>query len=294
MASRLEKVYREAERICIDRSSRIVCMSDCHRGVGNLGDNFLPNENLFLAAMKYYFDRCFLYIELGDGDELWENKDLRQIAETHSDTFCRLSEFYRSGRLVMLYGNHDCQKKKRKCRNKCCRTNLCDKEDILEELFSGIRVREGLVLEDCATGHEIFLVHGHQGDFLNDTLWPFTKFMVRHVWRPLEMLGVANPTSAAYNDKKCKKTEKRLDSFSEEKQILVMAGHTHRPVLPGPGEGLYLNDGCCVHPRYITAMEIANGAITLVKWRVEVRPDLSLAVAREILKGPYAWEQYWK
>ena len=90
MKSRLEQAYREAECIWIDRASRIVCMSDCHRGVGNRGDNFLPNRNIFLAALQYYYDCGFSYMELGDGDELWENKGLSRIVDYHSDIFLLL------------------------------------------------------------------------------------------------------------------------------------------------------------------------------------------------------------
>lgn len=276
MSARLEQVYQNAERITIDRNSKIVCMSDCHRGVGNQGDNFLPNQHLFVAALQYYYNRCFFYIELGDGDELWENSSLNKIAEVHSDAFGIMSGFYRRGHFRMLYGNHDCRKKNK------------------EILFPGLCAQEGILLTERMTGHEIFLVHGHQGDFLNDILWPLTGILVRFVWRPLEMIGVADPTSAARNYKKRKKTEQRLDAFSEKKRMLLIAGHTHRPILPKPGESFYLNDGSCVHPKCITAIELENGAITLVKWCMTVRYDNLLAVSREVLEGPIPWELYWE
>ena len=271
MSGKLERAYQRSERICMNSQSKIVCMSDCHRGVGNQGDNFLPNENLFLAALQYYYEKCFWYMELGDGDELWENRDFMRIQEMHSDVFAMLERFYGNGRLRMLYGNHDCQKK-----------------------FGKDCIHEGVILENCTTGHELFLVHGHQGDWLNDTFWPLARFLVRYVWKPLEGLGVSDPTSAARNYKKCKKAEKRLDDFSAKKNLLVLAGHTHRPILPKPGEGRYLNDGSCVHPRTITAMEIENGMITLVKWVVTVRLNQTLAVGREIMAGPYVLEHYWQ
>uniref|UniRef100_UPI004056BF82 metallophosphoesterase n=1 Tax=Acetatifactor sp. TaxID=1872090 RepID=UPI004056BF82 len=273
---RLERVYREAERCIIDKNSKIVCMSDCHRGVGERGDNFLPNKSLFVAALQYYYVGNFCYIELGDGDELWENSNLNKIAEIHSDVFRLLNRFYQKGCLKMLYGNHDCQKKSKAI------------------LFPELYAREGIVLTDCESGHEIFLVHGHQDDFLNDTLWPLAAFLVRFIWKPLEMLGVADPTSAARNYKKQKKAEQRLENFSEKNNILLIAGHTHRPILPMPGESLYLNDGSCVHPGGITAMEIERGAITLVKWCTTVRRDNLLTVSREVLEGPIPWKAYWK
>ena len=46
-AKRLDQAYKNALCLPIHKGSRIVMMSDCHRGVGNWGDNFLANQNLF-------------------------------------------------------------------------------------------------------------------------------------------------------------------------------------------------------------------------------------------------------
>lgn len=173
-----------------------------------------------------------------------------------------------------------------------CRQCDCNWTNCPEEPFPDLKVLESVVLVDRASEHEILLVHGHQGDWLNDRLWPVARFLVRYVWKPLEMLGVSDPTSAARNYKRRKKAEKRMDDFSRKNQVLVIAGHTHRPMLPRPEESFYLNDGSCVHPSCITAMEIENGALTLVKWSVSVRPNRNLAVIREILEGPFSWNDY--
>jgi UDP-2,3-diacylglucosamine pyrophosphatase LpxH len=294
MSARLEKVYRNAKRLTIDKSSKIVCMSDCHRGVGNRGDNFLSNQNLFFAALRYYYDRCFTYIELGDGDELWENGNLSRIIEIHSDAFWMMSRFYRQGRMHMLYGNHDCRKKNTGYVANHYQKYYCDSTHQLENLFPGIKIEEGIVLVDRESCREILLLHGHQGDFLNDTLWPVAALLVKLVWAPLELLGVADPTSAARNYRKRIKTERRLERFSEKQNLLLIAGHTHRPTLPVPGQSMYINDGSCVHPRCITAIEIENGMISLVKWCTEVRRDGNLVVAREVLEGPVPRQIYYE
>lgn len=62
-------------------------MSDCHRGIGTSSDNFLKNQHLFFAALKYYYKRGYTYIELGDGDELWENRSMKNIVEVHDEVF---------------------------------------------------------------------------------------------------------------------------------------------------------------------------------------------------------------
>ena len=76
---RITKAFEEALRLPLDKNTKIILLSDCHRGVGNTNDNFLKNEFLYLAALEHYFQKGFTYIELGDGDELWENRSIRQI-----------------------------------------------------------------------------------------------------------------------------------------------------------------------------------------------------------------------
>ncbi|MDR0949642.1 MAG: metallophosphoesterase family protein [Lachnospiraceae bacterium] len=294
IASRLDDVYQKADRYYIDKNTRIVCMSDCHRGVGNHADNFLDNQNLFYAALEYYFDRQFVYMELGDGDELWENRSLRRIVETHDDSYWMLSQFYQRGRFHMLFGNHDHKKKNTRFLNGNCGQYFDDGRNQFCELLRGIQAKEGIVLTQKHEGNEILLVHGHQGSMINDTLWRLGRFLVRYFWKPLELIGVYDPTGAARNYREREKTEKAMDAWAKHHNVMVIAGHTHRPILPKPGTSLYLNDGSCVHPRCITALEIQDGLVTLVKWSIRVRHQRVLSVEREVLEGPIELNAYWK
>ena len=291
---KISRVYRNGLRLKINHNSRFVLMSDCHRGVGNRGDNFLSNQNIFYAALQHYNRRKFTYIELGDGDELWENKNMNDILNIHGNQFWLMSEFYKTGRFYMIYGNHD--KYKRSSDYIRCVYNhyVWHADEVCYELFPGMKVYEGIVLQDECSTNEILLLHGHQADFINDELWHLTRFMVRYLWRNAELMGVNDPTSAAKNYQKKKKVEMRLSDWSDRKKIMVIAGHTHRPVLPEPGEGLYLNDGSCVHPRCITALEIEGNRITLVKWEVKTRANYDMYVGREVLEGPYWLDAYFR
>lgn len=49
VAKRLEEVYQRAKILPFNKHSKMILMSDCHRGQGNTGDNFLANQTLFLA-----------------------------------------------------------------------------------------------------------------------------------------------------------------------------------------------------------------------------------------------------
>ena len=74
-------------------------------------NNFIKNEHLYLAALRHYNRMQYTYVELGDGDELWENRKMEQILEVHNRAFEQLALFYRDDRLYMVYGNHDMVKK---------------------------------------------------------------------------------------------------------------------------------------------------------------------------------------
>lgn len=265
LLSRLSKIYASSPVIPISDASKIVLISDCHRGDGSWSDDFSRNQNIYNGALEYYYENGFTYIEIGDGDELWESYCFSDIAEAHKDSLDLLVKFHEQKRLYMIYGNHDMIKKDMSF----CRNNLCSYYDAQKEcvpLFKDIRIYEGLILRHAETGKDIFLVHGHQVDFFNSSLWKLARFLVHNLWRPLEALGVNDPTSAAKNHKKATKMESRLISWSKNNNRMIVAGHTHRAVFPEPGGALYFNDGSCVNPWCITAIEIEQGNISLVKW----------------------------
>ncbi|MCI8624362.1 MAG: serine/threonine protein phosphatase [Provencibacterium sp.] len=284
--TRLQETYRKSRTVFFDASSKFIIMSDCHRGQGNMNDNFMQNQQVYFGALRHYLRAGFTYIELGDGDELWENRGMEPVIEAHSDVFWLLSQFYQRGRLYLLYGNHDIVKSRRSFAVERCRHYYCEATRCCEPLFPDITITEGLVLESRETGQKIFLAHGHQGDWLNDLLWPAARFLVRYIWGPLEAIGFTAPTGAGRAREKREMVEQELAAYAQLQGRILIAGHTHRPVFSRPGKGLYFNDGSCVHPRCITGLEIENNHISLVKWAVATRDDQLLYVARELLEGP--------
>lgn len=291
----LSKVYNKSKIIPYNNQSKFVIMSDCHRGAGNLGDNFLKNQHLFFAALKNYYEKGFTYIELGDGDELWENRTMEKIIDIHSNSLWLMSKFYDEKRLYMIYGNHDMQKKDKTFIVNNFSEYYCETRKKVCPLFPNIEVHEGLILEnEDDKNQRIFLAHGHQGDLLNDKLAKLGRFLVRYFWRTMEIWGVNDPTAAGKNFTKKNKVERRLMKWAEIEKKIFIAGHTHRPTFPIVGEGMYFNDGSCVHPRCITALEIEEGKITLVKWCVMTREDRSMYVERVVLEGPEKIEDYFE
>lgn len=290
----VSKVFKEAKQITIDDSSRIVLMSDCHRGDGSWADDFSRNQNLFFAALRHYYQSGYTYIELGDGDELWENRRLSTIINTHDDAFWLLSRFYKEGRLYFIFGNHDMVKKS----DKFVKNNLYQYFDERTKkympLFEGAKIHEGLVLKYKGSDKKILLLHGHQVDFFNSKLWRLSRFLVRFLWRPLNLIGVNDPTRAAKNYTKKEEVAQKLTEWAKREKCMVVAGHNHRPSFPEAGEPPYFNDGSCVHPRCITAIEISEGHIWLVKWNVETKSDGALSIGRKVLAGPRRLEDCFK
>ncbi|GAB1477027.1 hypothetical protein MASR2M70_18630 [Bacillota bacterium] len=270
---RITKAYETAAVVPFRCNSKIVIMSDCHRGNGSTADNFAKNQNLFFAAITQYYNHGFTYIELGDGDELWENDKISEIIESYDNIFWLLSKFHREGRLYMIYGNHDMIKGR-------------DPDYGKKMSLPGIKFHEAIILQHEELPVKLFLLHGHQADILNDTFWRLSRFLVRYLWRPLELLGINNPLSAATNPNRKLKVERVLIKWVGMYNRCLIAGHTHRPVFPGHGEARYFNDGSCVHPRCITALEITDDSIALVKWSYKTRFDGTLYVGRDEVVGP--------
>ncbi len=288
----LSRVFESAEEIIFDDYSKIVLMSDCHRGDGTWGDNFAKNQSYYFTALNFYYNNNFTYIEIGDGDELWENKKFTDILYMHKDVFWLLSKFHNEGRFYNIYGNHDMIKKDKSFIEKNMYQYYDGREKKLIPLFNNIKMHEGLVLKHRETNNKIFLVHGHQVDFFNYNLWRLAEFLVRNLWRPFESHGIKDKASPAKNYKKKDTIDSKLIDWVIKEKHMLIAGHTHRPMFPEVGEPLYFNDGSCVHPRCITAIEIEYGCISLVKWGIKTMENGSLFIGKNIIAGPNKLKEY--
>ena len=287
---RIAESFEHALRLPLPDRSRYILFSDCHRGSGTAGDNFLKNEYLYLAALDHYYRNGFTYLELGDGDELWENRSIRKIKAVHGESFEMMARYYKDGRFYSLYGNHDMQKANPSFREKFFRSYCC--EQLKEHpLCPHITFYSGIILKDDKCQKDIYLIHGHQADLWNSTFWQLSRFLVRYLWRPLEALGAPDPTSAAKNNHRKRKSEKVLTQWAEANGKLLVSGHTHRP-MAGSASSPYYNTGSCVHPSGITGIEIEKRCLTLVKWSVKARKDMALYADREVLGEPVCIDEY--
>lgn len=284
---RISRAYDTARRISFNDASKFIIFSDCHRGDNSFADDFANNRNVYFHALKHYYKEGFCYCELGDGDELWENKSFKSIHEAHKNVYDLLQLFYNDDRWYPILGNHDMAYQNKKYVEKHLSTYFDKVTGKQQPLFPNIQFSEGLILEHETTGQEIFMIHGHQADWMNYKGWKFNRFMVRALWRQLQVVGISDPTSPAKNFKELIKVERRTKRWIiDNKNLFTITGHTHRPRFPEPGDIAYFNDGSCVHPRSITGLEIENGEISLIKWNISTSEDGTLKVIRILLEGP--------
>lgn len=289
---KLNKIFKKSKKISINNNAKIVIMSDCHRGKGDNYDNFIKNKNIYESALNHYFNKGYTYIELGDGDDMWEVKNYKDIIEIHLDTFKTIKKFHDTNRLIMIYGNHDISKKYNKVLKKYFYKYYNSQTKKEEDLLNNIIVYESLILN--YNNYDIFLLHGHQVDFLNSTIWHISRFLVRYIWKILEFTGIKDLTSSAKNYEVTKRTEKKLNKWSIKNNKILIAGHTHRAIFPKIGQSLYFNDGSCIHPNGITCIEIENGNITLVKWEYKSNENNQIIIKRNILAGSESIIDFYK
>lgn len=290
--NRLTRAYHNARVEEFDENSKLIFMSDCHRGDGSMADEFLKNKNTYVCALEYYHENGFTYVEVGDGDEMWEYRKFKHIVKANGIVFSRIKRFHDDNRFIMLYGNHDMQKKD----PEFVRANMYTKIDVAtgepEDLFPGIQPCEALLLRHKKTGQEILTVHGHQGDLMNDQSWKFNRWSLRWFWKYMHAFGVRSPSSPVSNIYKQHKVERNYTKWIRLNRTALICGHTHREKFPLPDEVPYFNSGCCIFPSYITCIEITQGQIQLVGWRVEADANRYLHIVRRVLCGPEPVERY--
>ncbi len=138
MQNRLDRNFPERiKSLSLTPGARLIVMSDMHRGDGTGSDDFARNSMTYKFALEYYLREGFTCIELGDGEELWENSDFTQIYITHTSVYDLLGKFHDPDpartRYIKIWGNHD--------------LDWQDDARPLRAIFPGIEVYEAALLE---------------------------------------------------------------------------------------------------------------------------------------------------
>ena len=259
----------ETKKIDFDDSSKIVLFSDLHRGYNNRADAFSHNKDIVYRALEHYHKKGFTYIEIGDGDDLWKNRKFENIGLAHKNIFDIIRKIHAHGHFHFVWGNHNMNWR-----------NPNNVKKHLQPLLKDITAHEGIILRYSKTGDKILVVHGHQGQLLNDIFSFPTKIFIRGIWKNLQLLGFTSLLNPTLNFRGRKKTEKKMKKWAQENKQTIIMGHTHIPCFPASDE-LYFNTGSCIRPHSITGIEIEKGEIKLVRWTRDGKN-----ITREIAGGP--------
>ncbi|MDZ4794588.1 MAG: metallophosphoesterase [Bacteroidota bacterium] len=332
-----------------EHTGKFIIFSDQHKGTRNGADDFKQAETNYLAALNYYSSHDFCFINLGDSEELWENS-IWEVKKKNKATFEAEKKFLEQGKYVKVFGNHDlywdtsiwsywhlksmfgekvkvyegvvlkslvfCQESgvnSGESGDKSRESGDKSRESGVNSVESGDKSRES---GDNTPNSEltIFLTHGHQGDAQSDGNW-FSKFFVAYIWAPLQSMLRINPNTPAYDaEKKTLHNHIMYEWIAEQKNMLLVTGHTHQPVFQSlthlerlykqlqwaeqekDGTKInevkteilkrekeftavsldymtmkpsYFNTGCCCfNDGDITGIEIAEGNIRLIKWKL--------------------------
>ena len=65
---KLYRILKNSDVVEVDSDSKLVFISDVHRGDGGFGDSLIGNKNIYKAELNFYYKEEFTLIEVGDWD----------------------------------------------------------------------------------------------------------------------------------------------------------------------------------------------------------------------------------
>ncbi|THU41550.1 metallophosphoesterase [Niastella caeni] len=295
--------------ICIPfdlSTGKFIIFSDEHKGARDFADDFRMAEKNYLNALDYYFNNGFHFINLGDCEELWENKPDVVLEKNKTNLQAEL-RFLQQDRYYRIFGNHDLEWKFDFPRTRFLKPVFGDK----------LKIHEGIILTTIYNNRQfsIFCTHGHQGDKKSDGN-AFSTWFVASIWTPLQRYLEISINSIADSFELVDKHNIMMYEWSAtQKDLLFISGHTHKPVFASldhierltkqlekarakqDAEAIqkieaelekrkaeyagkqfhktmvipsYFNSGCCCFvDGDITGIEIEGDNIRLVKWKEE-------------------------
>lgn len=207
--------------------------SDHHKGSGDNADDFRQCEMAYHAGLGYYLESGFTLVNLGDIEELWENRH-QPVLETYPWTLRLENEFHKAGRYWRFWGNHDDLWRDRTQVSK-----------YLDKFFKDIEIQESvhlIVKKGANELGELYLAHGHQGSLVSDRFGWLSRIFVRYVWRPIQRAtNIRTSTPAADWRLRHRHDIAMYNWVVEKERILLIAGHTHHPVFPTSSREIQLS-----------------------------------------------------
>lgn len=246
---------------------KFIIFSDQHKGAKDGSDDFALAEKNYLSALEYYNLNNFHFISLGDAEELWENT-MAAVKKHNTSTFEKEKLFIQRNAFTKVFGNHDL---------------FWDNSPMAGAELQNIyncrpSVYEGVILKTITNNPlQVFLTHGHQGDELSDGNW-FSKWFVANIWAPFQAYLSINPNTPAFQDHL--KTDHNLFMYEwicQQKNMLLITGHTHQPVFKSLThlETLYKKLGVAKEANDLATINVIEAEIQLKKLKGQRLPDFT-------------------
>ncbi len=200
---------------------KIIIFSDLHKGNKKRSDDFVPAEKNYIAALQYYNENGYTLIVLGDSEELWKF-NLFTVRKHNHVSFELEKLFQQRKALIKVFGNHDV----------FWNNDPFAPLQLISIYGEPVHMYEGVLLKYDAgeKAIDIFLTHGHQGDGQSDGN-KFSAWFVAKIWAPLQAYLDLNINTPAFNDiRKTEHNQFMYEWSSEQKDLILITGHTHQPV----------------------------------------------------------------
>jgi predicted phosphodiesterase len=217
----LERLLNKARPINLDKSSKVLILSDLHMGNGGRRDEFRRNAELVKTMLgSYYLPEQYSLVLNGDVEELFKFP-LDSIVAEWGEFYNLFLKFERNGFFWKTYGNHD--------------TELLDEREyrLASSMVESLKFHYG--------NETLLLFHGHQASVLLWETYPMVSraviFFIRYIAKPV---GIRN-FSTAYNSTRRFAIEKSIYEFSNQAKIVSIIGHTHRPLFESLSKVDFLN-----------------------------------------------------
>lgn len=215
---RFDEFYNGTEKITElpqDSTTKYALFSDLHLGDGSKkADCFVDNEETMNTALKHYKNNDYSLIFLGDVEDLWIF-DLDRIKTRYDEKIYSPIRSFRDKKVYRILGNHDSAWK-------FSSDPLLNNGEMIHKSQEAIKL-----------GNDIFLLHGHQGDYMCDQQAFFNKFFVHYFGRDFNIIG---KTFFNYENRSATKSqiprnrEKLYYDWAKSKKVILICGHTHNAI----------------------------------------------------------------
>lgn len=306
--NQLQDLWKNEEIKVLDTlGEKYAILSDIHLGDGKGADDFHHNEKVLEEAIDHYYENNYSLILLGDIEEFWQF-DLKEIEPIYRNTIYEKFKKFGDGRLHRVFGNHDIEWRSLADPARSNSKKIGGAEEALKMRDKNGNVKILLIHghqgnkesdKNAWVSKPAVKLFRYVEPFVskvglyNTPSIPKSEIMkdYEHImYSSAKKLGIilicghshraiyASKSKIDYlndkiNDPENAKNPERIKEISEEIKDEIRKNREIEPVESNGAVPLpcYFNTGCALYPDGITAIEIENDMIKLIKWDKDLK-----------------------